>query len=64
VRACFGNWLYWASCGTALPWVFFVLFVSANVAHPDWTIFAPVAIIGASIIWIVGRAVRYLLRGV
>ena len=41
----------------------FCSFVSANVAHPDWTIFAPVAITGAFIIWIIGRAVRYLLAG-
>ena len=48
--ACFGNCLYWTACAASLLWVFSVLFVSANAAHPDWTIFAPIAMLGAFII--------------
>jgi hypothetical protein len=38
----------------------FCYFVGANVAHPDWTISVAVALIGAFVIWILARAVRYL----
>jgi uncharacterized membrane protein YjgN (DUF898 family) len=60
VLACFGKWLFWAACGTSLLWVISVIFVGANVAHPDWTISVAVALIGAFVIWILARAVRYL----
>jgi hypothetical protein len=63
VLACFGNCLYWTACATSLLWVFLVLFASANAAYPGWTIFAPIAIFGAIIIWCLGRAARYLLVG-
>jgi uncharacterized protein (DUF1810 family) len=32
-------------------------------AHPDWTIWTPVAAAGAIAIWGIGRAARYLLSG-
>jgi hypothetical protein len=34
----------------------------ANVPHPDWTISVAVALIGPFIIWILARAVRYLVN--
>jgi hypothetical protein len=33
------------------------------LAHPDWTIWTPIAAAGAVAIWGVGRAARYLLSG-
>jgi len=47
-----GNAIYWA-CIAALLWTIYVLIVTANYAHPDWTISAPIAM---------GRRGRYLER--
>lgn len=58
-----GDLIYWAACIAALLWTIYVLIVTATYAHPDWTISAPIAIVGAVVIWSVGRAARYVLAG-
>ena len=58
-----GNAIYWAACMAALLWTIYVLIVTANYAHPDWSISTPIAIIGAGVIWGLGRAARYVLAG-
>ena len=63
LAACLGKVIYWAACLAAPLWALFVLMTSANQAHPDWTIFAPIAILGAIVIWSLGGAARYLLAG-
>jgi hypothetical protein len=47
----------------AVVWAAFVLVSTANLAHPDWTIYTPIAVVGAVVIWGFGRAVRYVLAG-
>jgi hypothetical protein len=42
---------------------FFVFAIGAVQTHPDWTISTPIAIVGAVVIWIIGRAARYVLAG-
>ena len=58
-----GNAIYWAACIAALLWAIYVLTVTATYAHPDWTISAPIAIIGAVVIWsgVVPLAVFWLV---
>jgi hypothetical protein len=57
------NQIYWAACIAAVLWALFVFAIDAAQAHPDWTTSTPVAIGGAVVIWICGRAVRYVLDG-
>jgi hypothetical protein len=57
------NTIYWAACIGAALWALFVFAIGAAQTHPDWTISAPIAIAGAFVIWIIGRAVRYVLVG-
>lgn len=56
-----GTVIYWAACVAAVVWATFIFIFSANSAHPDWTVYTPIAIVGAIIIWGVGRAACYLL---
>jgi hypothetical protein len=55
--------IYWAACIAAVLWAAFVFAIGAAQTHPDWTISAPIAIAGAFVIWIIGRAARYVLAG-
>ena len=56
-----GDVLYRTACAVAALWATFVFIVTATLALPDWTIATPIAGIGASIIWSIGRATRYVL---
>jgi hypothetical protein len=58
-----GNVLYRTACILAVLWVAFILFITATLPIPDWTIATPVAGAGALIIWTIGWAVRYVLAG-
>ena len=58
-----GDVLYRTACIAAVLWAIFVLVVAPALAHPDWTIWTPVAAAGAIAIWGIGRAARYLLSG-
>jgi hypothetical protein len=55
--------LYRTACIAAVLRAIFVLVVAPALAHPDWTIWTPVAAAGAIAIWGIGRAARYLLSG-
>jgi hypothetical protein len=55
--------LYRTACSAAVLRAIFVLVVAPALAHPDWTIWTPVAAAGAIAIWGIGRAARYLLSG-
>jgi hypothetical protein len=58
-----GDIVYRTACILAVLWVAFVLFVTAKLPIPDWTIATPLAGAGALIIWTIGWAVRYVLTG-
>jgi hypothetical protein len=58
MAARFGNAIYWAGCIAAVLWAILVFVMDANQPHPDWTIFTPIAIVGAVVIWSCGRAAR------
>jgi hypothetical protein len=60
MAARFANAIYWAACIAAALWALFVFAIGAVQTHPDWTISTPIAIVGAVVIWIIGRAARYL----
>lgn len=53
-----GNFIYWVACIAALLWAVFVLTMTGNLPHPDWTISTPIAIVGAALIWSFGVAAR------
>ena len=61
MAARFANAIYWTACIAAVLWAAFVFAIGAAQTHPDWTISAPIAIAGAFVIWIIGRAARYLI---
>jgi hypothetical protein len=39
-----GTMIYRGACVAAVGWAAFILLWSAYLAHPDWTIYAPIAI--------------------
>jgi uncharacterized membrane protein YeaQ/YmgE (transglycosylase-associated protein family) len=41
----------------------FIFAMGAVQAHPNWAISTAIAIVGAVVIWIIGRAARYGLSG-
>jgi hypothetical protein len=51
-----------AACIAAVLWAFFLFAMGAAQTHPDWTISTPTAIVGAFVIWSIGRAIRYILN--
>jgi hypothetical protein len=57
------NAIYSAACIAAVLWALFVFAIGAVQTHPNWTISTPIAIVGAVVIWIIGRAARYVLAG-
>jgi hypothetical protein len=57
------NKLYWTACVLAALWALFVFAIDAKQLHPNWTISTPIATGGAFVIWIIGRAARYVLAG-
>jgi len=56
-----GNVIYWVACVAAVLWAVFVLIAACTLAHPDWTISTPIALVGAVVVWLLGRTVRYVL---
>jgi hypothetical protein len=57
------NAFYLAACIAAVLWALFIFAMGAVQAHPNWAISTPIAIVGAVVIWIIGRAARYGLSG-
>jgi hypothetical protein len=58
-----GDLFYRAACAVAVVWAAFILVLTATLPLPDWTIASPTAAGGAVLIWILGRAARYVLSG-
>ena len=56
-----GSVIYWVACVAAVLWAVFVLIAASTLAHPDWTISTPIALVGAVVVWGLGRAARYVL---
>ena len=57
-----GEVVYWAGCGLAVIWIGMGLYASFDREHPRWEDFA-LAGGGAVLIWLIGRATRYVLAG-
>lgn len=59
-----GNALYWASCAAAVLWSAIAFYAESISATPRWGV-ALTAGLGVSVvIWLGGRAVKYVLGGV
>ena len=58
-----GSVLYWSACALALGWLCFLLLATSVEPQPDWSSAWMAGLIGAALIWIVGRAVRHVLAG-
>ena len=56
-----GNVIYRVACIAAVLWAVFILIATSNLAHPDWTISTPIALVGAVVVWGLGRAARHVL---
>jgi hypothetical protein len=57
------NAIYSVACIAAVLWALLIFAIGAMQAHPDWTVSTPIAIVGAVVIWIIGRAARHVLAG-
>jgi len=55
-----GNVLYWAACGLAVIWALAWLVAAFSVGGSTGIILT-LGVAGAAVIWLVGRAVRYVL---
>ena len=51
-----GTMIYRVACVAAVVWAVVILLWSAYLARPDWTIYTPIAVGGAAVIWGFGRA--------
>ena len=56
-----GNVIYRVACTAAVLWALFIFIATSNLAHPDWSISTPIAVVGAVVVWGLGRAARYVL---
>jgi uncharacterized integral membrane protein len=57
------NVIYRTAYIAAALWALFVFAIGAVQPNPNWTISTPIAIVGAVVILIIGRAARYVLAG-
>jgi hypothetical protein len=57
------NAIYSAARIAAVLWALFIFAIGAVQPHPNWAISTPIAVVGAVVIWIIGRAARYVLTG-
>jgi hypothetical protein len=58
-----GQVVYWISCVLAVLWAAVFILAPTSQAQPEWGFLVGVAIVGAGVIWAVGRAIRYVLVG-
>jgi len=56
-----GNALYWSACALAVGWLPFMLLVTYAEQQPNWSFAWSAGLIGAAVLWIVSRALRYVL---
>ena len=49
-----GTMIYRVACVAAVVWAVVILLWSAYLARPDWTIYTPIAVGGAAVIWGLG----------
>jgi hypothetical protein len=59
----FGYALYWSACALAVGWLPLLLLVTYAEPQRDWSFAWAAGLIGAAVIWVVGRALRYVLAG-
>ena len=57
------NVLYWSACALAFMWLPFLLLATSAEPQPQWSFAWAAGLFGAAVIWIVGRALRYILAG-
>ena len=59
-----GNVIYWTNSGAAVLFFLYGLLVAVNEPSPDNKIFGLVVCwVTAALIWLAGRATRYVLAG-
>lgn len=57
-----GHVLYWTSCVLAAGWLLIAFLAANSGARPtDWSMIAVAGGIPAVTIWLIGRAIRYVL---
>ena len=61
MMARFGNGAYWSACVFAAVWLPMIVGLQRNEADPEWGNAWIAGLAGAAIIWVSGRAIRYIL---
>ena len=56
-----GNVLYWSACGIAGLLLFVTVLVTIYAGSDDRVVFGVMFGIGAVLVWLMGRAARYIL---
>jgi hypothetical protein len=59
----FGNVLYWAACGIAVPLLVFAGYIAKTDTGPFALEGASMFAVMAVLVWLIGRACRYVLGG-
>ena len=57
------NMIYWAGCVLALIWLAFWPHAMAINSYHDTGMALGVTLVGAAVIWMIGRAIRYVMIG-
>lgn len=60
----FADVVYWAATAAAFLWLAFVFFGISTEPKPDWSMVLIIGAAPSAMIWLGGRAVRYVLTGV
>ena len=58
-----GHVIYWVACGLAVLWVILAFVASSTRSVPEWWFDGTIGIVGGCVIWLIGRACRYILSG-
>ena len=58
-----GNVVYWACTAGAFLWMAFALYAESTSNRPNWGLALFLGAIIAVPLWLIGRAVRYVVSG-
>jgi hypothetical protein len=58
-----GNVIYWTCTVAAVLWTGLALYAPSTQQRPEWGVGVGIAAVIAVPLWLIGRAVRYVLTG-
>lgn len=58
-----GDVLYWTASACAFVWLAFVFFGISTSPKPDWSMVLIIGALPSAVVWLAGRAIRYVISG-